>query len=168
MELYNFLGKDNVPFHSVIFPSCLLGADDNYTVVNHMVATGEGFLVWNVISYDKIFLIIKKRVLFVRQHHNQSKFCSVPNNNSNKKEITLKTIGNNNMLWCIKHTMGNNMIFRTKHAIGNNNMLWCTKHTVTKVMKWRNYKWIHSSNKIWLKSELHNGCKMSTKKKNQT
>ncbi|PVD37251.1 hypothetical protein C0Q70_04247 [Pomacea canaliculata] len=39
VELYNFLGKDNVPFHSVIFPSCLLGADDNYTVVNHMVAT---------------------------------------------------------------------------------------------------------------------------------
>lgn len=39
VDMYNFLGKDNVPFHSVIFPSCLLGADDNYTVVNHMVAT---------------------------------------------------------------------------------------------------------------------------------
>ncbi|BFZ06408.1 hypothetical protein BsWGS_09447 [Bradybaena similaris] len=39
VELYNFLGKDNVPFHSVIFPACLLGADDNYTVVKHMVAT---------------------------------------------------------------------------------------------------------------------------------
>lgn len=37
--MYNFLGKDNVPFHSVIFPSCLLGTDDNYTVVNHMIAT---------------------------------------------------------------------------------------------------------------------------------
>lgn len=41
MELYNFLGKDNVPFHSVIFPCSLLGADDNFTVVNHMSATGE-------------------------------------------------------------------------------------------------------------------------------
>ena len=40
VDLYNFLGKDNVPFHSVIFPSSLLGADDNYTVVNHMCATG--------------------------------------------------------------------------------------------------------------------------------
>ncbi|KAL8560718.1 hypothetical protein ACOMHN_063022 [Nucella lapillus] len=39
VEMYNFLGKDNVPFHSVIFPSCLLGAQDNYTIVNHMVAT---------------------------------------------------------------------------------------------------------------------------------
>ncbi|KAH9496097.1 hypothetical protein Btru_012715 [Bulinus truncatus] len=39
VELYNFLGKDNVPFHSVIFPSCLLGTNDGYTVVNHMIAT---------------------------------------------------------------------------------------------------------------------------------
>ncbi|XP_062603624.1 methionine--tRNA ligase, cytoplasmic-like isoform X3 [Saccostrea cucullata] len=39
VELFNFLGKDNVPFHSVIFPSTLLGANDNYTVVNHMSAT---------------------------------------------------------------------------------------------------------------------------------
>ncbi|KAL5011022.1 hypothetical protein ScPMuIL_013327 [Solemya velum] len=37
--MFNFLGKDNVPFHSVIFPCSLLGADDNYTVVNHMSAT---------------------------------------------------------------------------------------------------------------------------------
>ena len=41
VEMYNFLGKDNVPFHSVIFPSCLLGAQDGYTVVNHMMATGQ-------------------------------------------------------------------------------------------------------------------------------
>ena len=41
VDMYNFLGKDNVPFHSVIFPSSLLGADDNYTVVNHMCATGK-------------------------------------------------------------------------------------------------------------------------------
>ncbi|XP_060596345.1 methionine--tRNA ligase, cytoplasmic-like [Ruditapes philippinarum] len=39
VEMYNFLGKDNVPFHSVIFPATLLGADDNYTIVNHMSAT---------------------------------------------------------------------------------------------------------------------------------
>jgi len=40
VEMYNFLGKDNVPFHSVIFPATLLGADSGYTVVNHMSATG--------------------------------------------------------------------------------------------------------------------------------
>ncbi|XP_055861016.1 methionine--tRNA ligase, cytoplasmic-like [Biomphalaria glabrata] len=39
IEMYNFLGKDNVPFHSVIFPACLLGTNDGYSVVNHMVAT---------------------------------------------------------------------------------------------------------------------------------
>lgn len=40
VELYNFMAKDNVPFHSVIFPCSLLGADDNYTLVNHLIATG--------------------------------------------------------------------------------------------------------------------------------
>ncbi|XP_073432924.1 methionine--tRNA ligase, cytoplasmic isoform X3 [Dendrobates tinctorius] len=39
VQLYNFMAKDNVPFHSVIFPSCLLGAEDNYTLVNHLIAT---------------------------------------------------------------------------------------------------------------------------------
>ena len=38
--MYNFLGKDNVPFHSVIFPCTLLGANDGYTIVQHMIATG--------------------------------------------------------------------------------------------------------------------------------
>jgi methionyl-tRNA synthetase len=38
---YNFIGKDNVPFHSVMFPSCLLGANRNYTLVSHIMATGK-------------------------------------------------------------------------------------------------------------------------------
>ncbi|XP_029630199.1 methionine--tRNA ligase, cytoplasmic [Salmo trutta] len=33
------MAKDNVPFHSVVFPCSLLGAQDNYTLVNHLVAT---------------------------------------------------------------------------------------------------------------------------------
>ncbi|KAL4234118.1 hypothetical protein ACF0H5_005771 [Mactra antiquata] len=39
VEYYNFLGKDNVPFHSVIFPATLLGTENKWTVVNHMSAT---------------------------------------------------------------------------------------------------------------------------------
>ncbi|CAK8691401.1 unnamed protein product [Clavelina lepadiformis] len=39
VDLYNFMAKDNVPFHSVVFPSCLLGTDDTYTIVNHLNAT---------------------------------------------------------------------------------------------------------------------------------
>lgn len=38
---YNFIGKDNVPFHSVMFPSCLLGANRNYTLVSYIMATGK-------------------------------------------------------------------------------------------------------------------------------
>uniref|UniRef100_A0A0N5AUT3 Methionine--tRNA ligase, cytoplasmic n=1 Tax=Syphacia muris TaxID=451379 RepID=A0A0N5AUT3_9BILA len=39
VELYNFVGKDNVAFHSVMFPASLLGARDNYTIVNQLCAT---------------------------------------------------------------------------------------------------------------------------------
>ena len=37
------MAKDNVPFHSVIFPSSLLGAKDNWTIVQHLSATGTHF-----------------------------------------------------------------------------------------------------------------------------
>eukprot|EP00731_Ephydatia_muelleri_P032848 Em0024g392a len=33
---YQFMAKDNVPFHTVVFPSSLLGAGDNHTFLNHM------------------------------------------------------------------------------------------------------------------------------------
>ena len=33
------MAKDNVPFHSVVFPSSLLAANDNYTIVNAISAT---------------------------------------------------------------------------------------------------------------------------------
>lgn len=39
VELYNFMAKDNVPFHSVVFPCSLLGTEKNYTLVNHLNAT---------------------------------------------------------------------------------------------------------------------------------
>jgi len=34
VDIYQFMGKDNVPFHSVIFPSSLLGANASRTVNN--------------------------------------------------------------------------------------------------------------------------------------
>ncbi|KXS18387.1 methionyl-tRNA synthetase [Gonapodya prolifera JEL478] len=34
VKLYQFMGKDNVPFHSVIFPCILHGTGDPYTIVN--------------------------------------------------------------------------------------------------------------------------------------
>lgn len=39
IELYQFMAKDNVPFHSVIFPSILLSMNKGYTTVSHIMAT---------------------------------------------------------------------------------------------------------------------------------
>ena len=37
--LYQFMGKDNVPFHTVIFPSTLIGTGDPWTLVHHLSTT---------------------------------------------------------------------------------------------------------------------------------
>ncbi|GHV75720.1 methionine--tRNA ligase [Spirochaetia bacterium] len=39
VELYQFIGKDNIPFHTVIFPSSLLGSGDTWTMLHHMSST---------------------------------------------------------------------------------------------------------------------------------
>lgn len=39
VELFQFLGKDNIPFHTVIFPSSLLGSGDDWTMLHHMSST---------------------------------------------------------------------------------------------------------------------------------
>ncbi|XP_035227960.1 methionine--tRNA ligase, cytoplasmic-like [Stegodyphus dumicola] len=38
VQLYQFMAKDNVPFHSIIFPASQIGTKDNYTIVNHLAA----------------------------------------------------------------------------------------------------------------------------------
>jgi len=39
VRLYNFIGKDNVPFHAVIFPSTLMGTRKPWTLVHHISTT---------------------------------------------------------------------------------------------------------------------------------
>jgi methionyl-tRNA synthetase len=39
VKLYQFIGKDNIPFHTVIFPSSLLGTGENWTLLHHMSST---------------------------------------------------------------------------------------------------------------------------------
>ncbi|SPQ93172.1 methionine--tRNA ligase [Plasmodiophora brassicae] len=39
VELVQFMGKDNIPFHTVIWPSVLLGADQGYTMLHHINTT---------------------------------------------------------------------------------------------------------------------------------
>ena len=41
VTLYQFMAKDNVPFHTVVFPCTLIGADDNYSLLNSISATGK-------------------------------------------------------------------------------------------------------------------------------
>ncbi len=39
VRLYQFVGKDNIPFHTVIFPSSLIGSGDQWTLLHHMSST---------------------------------------------------------------------------------------------------------------------------------
>lgn len=39
IDLFQFMAKDNVPFHSVVLPSMMLGMKQEYTKVTHIMAT---------------------------------------------------------------------------------------------------------------------------------
>ncbi|KAK8797092.1 hypothetical protein WA158_004302 [Blastocystis sp. Blastoise] len=39
VELYQFMGKDNIPFHTVIFPCTLMGTEENWTLLKHVSCT---------------------------------------------------------------------------------------------------------------------------------
>ncbi|MBN2652831.1 MAG: methionine--tRNA ligase [Spirochaetales bacterium] len=39
VELFQFIGKDNIPFHTVIFPSSLLATREKWTMLHHMSST---------------------------------------------------------------------------------------------------------------------------------
>jgi methionyl-tRNA synthetase len=39
VKLYQFMGKDNVPFHTVIFPSTLIGTNEPWTLLHHLSTT---------------------------------------------------------------------------------------------------------------------------------
>ncbi|MBN1785900.1 MAG: methionine--tRNA ligase [Candidatus Methanofastidiosa archaeon] len=38
-KLYQFMGKDNVPFHTILFPASLMAADDGYILVHQLSST---------------------------------------------------------------------------------------------------------------------------------
>lgn len=40
IDLCQFMAKDNVPFHAIMFPACLLAANQNYTLIKYLMATG--------------------------------------------------------------------------------------------------------------------------------
>jgi len=39
VQLYQFMGKDNVPFHTVIFPGSQMGTEDKWTKLHHLSTT---------------------------------------------------------------------------------------------------------------------------------
>lgn len=39
VQLYQFMGKDNVPFHTVVFPATQIGTRDNWTKLHHLNTT---------------------------------------------------------------------------------------------------------------------------------
>ncbi|XP_019851279.1 PREDICTED: methionine--tRNA ligase, cytoplasmic-like isoform X2 [Amphimedon queenslandica] len=39
VQLYQFMAKDNVPFHTVVFPSTLIGTGVDYSLLNHISST---------------------------------------------------------------------------------------------------------------------------------
>ncbi|KAI1745797.1 methionyl-tRNA synthetase-like protein [Xylaria scruposa] len=39
VTLYQFMGKDNVPFHSIVFPACQIGTRENWTKVSRFSTT---------------------------------------------------------------------------------------------------------------------------------
>ncbi|HUX12029.1 MAG TPA: methionine--tRNA ligase, partial [Spirochaetia bacterium] len=39
VELFQFIGKDNIPFHTVVFPCSLLGSGRDWTMLHHMSST---------------------------------------------------------------------------------------------------------------------------------
>lgn len=39
VQLYQFMGKDNVPFHTVIFPGCQMGTEDTWVKLHHLSTT---------------------------------------------------------------------------------------------------------------------------------
>lgn len=39
VQLYQFMGKDNTPFHTVVFPSTQIGTNENWTMLHHINTT---------------------------------------------------------------------------------------------------------------------------------
>jgi methionyl-tRNA synthetase len=39
VNLFQFMGKDNIPFHTILFPSFLIGSGDNYTLLHQISST---------------------------------------------------------------------------------------------------------------------------------
>ena len=62
---YEFMAKDNVPFHGVVFPSSQLGTHDPYTLVNHLMATGKIIANKNKFYFSWEIFIFQMKYCFI-------------------------------------------------------------------------------------------------------
>jgi methionyl-tRNA synthetase len=53
VDLYQFMGKDNIYFHSVYWPSVQIGDGRNWTKVHHLSTTGESPVHWDACAVLK-------------------------------------------------------------------------------------------------------------------
>lgn len=88
VELVQFLGKDNVPFHCIVFPATLIGTRDPYTTVQRMSVTeylnyegekfsksrGVGVFAHHARETGILADIWRFYLLFVRPEHQDSDF----------------------------------------------------------------------------------------------
>lgn len=51
INLFQFMGKDNIPFHTILFPSFLIGTNDNYTLL-HQISSTE-YLNYEDVKFSK-------------------------------------------------------------------------------------------------------------------
>ncbi|MBW3021458.1 methionine--tRNA ligase [Candidatus Woesearchaeota archaeon] len=51
VQLVQFMGKDNIPFHTILFPAFLIGAKDKYTLL-HTMASNE-YLNYEKVQFSK-------------------------------------------------------------------------------------------------------------------
>lgn len=64
VELFQFMAKDNVPFHSIMFPATLLAANRNHVLVKHLMATGE--FSCNILHNKKLYLDVAEYFISLR------------------------------------------------------------------------------------------------------
>lgn len=59
VDLVQFLGKDNIPFHTVIFPCTLLGCKSGWTTMKHISTTGMSPFLTSIASNGSNKLLYK-------------------------------------------------------------------------------------------------------------
>lgn len=72
ISLCQFMAKDNVPFHTIMFPASLLATNEDYTLLKHLMAIGT------FIIDDFFFLFFLFSFRYYIQHHTNLSRIRIP------------------------------------------------------------------------------------------